>query len=124
MSGGSLNYVCQKVERAVETGHLDEEKIELVKDIAGLLHDIEWSASGDYGPDQFRSTLAEFTTKWEGGYRHSEKPTSEQKQCAACSNEIGEDEYYIELPLMRNGESDGEARVHQACFLLNMENHV
>lgn len=73
MSGGSLKYVYQDVETAVHTGELTEEQEELVRDLAGLLHDIEWSASGDYGPQHWRGTLAELTSKWEGGYKNDDE---------------------------------------------------
>lgn len=70
MSGGSLDYVYVKVSEAAATGTVSGEKEELVQDLADLLHDIEWSASGDYGPEDYRGELAEFCAKWEGGYKN------------------------------------------------------
>lgn len=62
MSGGSLNYLYQKVEEAVDLlenewagmGHPLEESIEVLaghlKLVAKAMHDMEWVLSGDYGP--------------------------------------------------------------------------
>lgn len=71
MSGGALDYVYNDVRDAINEGvyDVDDEQAELVDDIAGILHDVEWSASGDYSRDAWRSTLAELTAKWEGGYK-------------------------------------------------------
>lgn len=71
MSGGALDYVYEDVEKAVRGGgvySVNDVEEELVRDLAQLLHDIEWSASGDYARDQWRATLAEFCSEWEGGY--------------------------------------------------------
>lgn len=65
MSGGSLNYVHRDVRNAVSRrDRLDDGERELLDDIADLLHDLEWSLSGDYGRYQYRATLAEFVEEW------------------------------------------------------------
>lgn len=71
MSGGSLSYVYEDVEQAARTGTVNETEEQVVREIAQLLHDIEWSASGDYARDQWRKTLSEFCSSWSGGYEDS-----------------------------------------------------
>lgn len=68
MSGGSLDYVYRDVEQAVRDGYVDGDAETVVMEIGQLLHDIEWSASGDYSAHRWRQTLAEFCSSWEGGY--------------------------------------------------------
>ncbi|MFC6721060.1 hypothetical protein ACFQHN_26495 [Natrialbaceae archaeon GCM10025896] len=60
MSGGSLDYVYREVEQAARDGTVSGDAETVVREIAQLLHDIEWSASGDYARDRWRQTLAEF----------------------------------------------------------------
>ena len=69
MSGGSMDYVCFKVEDAV--AHIEDKEIkELVKDLAKLLHDLEWWDSGDYSRADYEETVADFKSKWFGDNRH------------------------------------------------------
>ncbi|MFC6720958.1 hypothetical protein ACFQGT_00215 [Natrialbaceae archaeon GCM10025810] len=73
MSGGSLDYVYREVEQAARDGTVSGDAETVVREIAQLLHDIEWSASGDYARDRWRQTLAEFCSSWRGGYEDSPK---------------------------------------------------
>ena len=93
MSGGSLDYLCFKedigtadlwcVRRAIDRlDEIDDEKIkaraykdlselelhlaqipELFKKVRDLLHDIEWTISGDYGVDQLIESLKNYSDK-------------------------------------------------------------
>lgn len=71
MSGGSLDWIYEDVEAAARDGTVTDEQEQVVREIAGVLHDIEWSASGDYAHDRWRRTLAEFCASWSGGYEDS-----------------------------------------------------
>lgn len=63
MSGGSMDYVCYRVEeQASQMG--DRELSELIKDVAELLHDREWYLSGDYGEDTWEESVRKFKRKW------------------------------------------------------------
>ena len=54
MSGGSLDYVCYKVDDAIDTIEkrattvLQKAFAKHLKDVAKALHDLEWVYSGDY----------------------------------------------------------------------------
>ena len=54
MSGGSLDYVCYKLDDAIEvierraTTVLQKAFAAHLKDVAKALHDLEWVYSGDY----------------------------------------------------------------------------
>lgn len=63
MSGGSMNYVCYRVEEEAECMG-DRELIELVKDVAKLMHDREWYLSSDYGEDTWKESARMFKEKW------------------------------------------------------------
>ena len=63
MSGGSMNYVCYRLDE--EADYMgDRELIELVKDVAKLMHDREWYISGDYGEDTWKESAQAFKEKW------------------------------------------------------------
>jgi len=55
MSGGSLDYVCYKLDDAIEvierrvTTALQKAFAAHLKDVSKALHDLEWVFSGDYG---------------------------------------------------------------------------
>ena len=55
MSGGSLDYVCYKLDDAIEvierraTTVLQKAFAAHLKDVSKALHDLEWVFSGDYG---------------------------------------------------------------------------
>lgn len=63
MSGGSMDYLCYRVEeQASQMG--DRELSELIKDVAELLHDREWYLSGDYGDETWEKCARKFKRKW------------------------------------------------------------
>lgn len=63
MSGGSMNYICFKLSNAAD--HIQDKEVkDLTKDLAELLHDLEWYESGDYGRDDYESQLNRFKKKW------------------------------------------------------------
>lgn len=63
MSGGSMDYLCYRVEEAANAMG-DRELTELVKDVAQLLHDREWYLSGDYGDETWEKSAQKFKQKW------------------------------------------------------------
>lgn len=63
MSGGSMNYLCYRIEE--EAGNMgDREIIALCKDMATLMHDREWFLSGDYDESAWKKSLSGFKKKW------------------------------------------------------------
>lgn len=63
MSGGSMDYICFKLLDAAD--HIQDKEVkDLTKDLAELLHDLEWYESGDYGRDAYESQLNRFKKKW------------------------------------------------------------
>lgn len=66
MSGGALDYVCYDVYTAKDIAETTERQEQLLDDIGGLLHDLEWSMSGDYAAGEWEETLEEFCEEWKG----------------------------------------------------------
>ena len=68
MSGGSMDYLCNKIENQLP--YVDDLEIkDLMTDLAELMHDLEWWQSGDYGRDSYEETLSKFKAKWFKGDR-------------------------------------------------------
>lgn len=63
MSGGSMNYLCYRIEEEADNMG-DREIIALCKDMATLMHDREWFLSGDYGESAWKKSLSGFKKKW------------------------------------------------------------
>ena len=59
MSGGSMDYVCWRIEEQADKMG-DPELIAFVKDVAALKHDREWNLSGDTCDE----TKEAFKKKW------------------------------------------------------------
>lgn len=68
MSGGSMDYVCYRVEDAASMT-CDPEFAELLRDAAKVLHDEEWWKSCDTSKETYLETLATFKAKWLGSDR-------------------------------------------------------
>ena len=69
MSGGTMNYICYKIEECAD--YVDDKEIkDLIKDMSKLMHDLEWYESGDYGKLEYEATLSEFKAKWFGENRN------------------------------------------------------
>lgn len=64
MSGGSRNYTYYRIEEEYVGRMYDPEINALMKDVAGLAHDVEWYDSGDYGEETYRDSVREFKKKW------------------------------------------------------------
>lgn len=69
MSGGSMNYICFKIEEAADYV-TDKEIKDLLIDLAKLMHDLEWYESADYSREPYEKTLMEFKKKWFGDNRN------------------------------------------------------
>lgn len=63
MSGGSMDYLCYKLDEYADF-FKDREIVELVKDLSKVAHDCEWCIDGDIGPGTYKKTLVEFKEKW------------------------------------------------------------
>lgn len=69
MSGGSMDYLCYKIEN--QLSYVDDLEVkDLMTDLAELMHDLEWWQSGDYGRDYYEETLSKFKAKWFGDNRN------------------------------------------------------
>ena len=64
MSGGSYNYEYCRFKEEYEKAMFDDEMNDLVKDLADVLHDVEWWQSGDISETTYRTTLRKFKNKW------------------------------------------------------------
>lgn len=64
MSGGSHDYVYIKIEDELCGKMHDAELNDLIEDIAGLAHDLEWWKSGDTCEDDYREAVRRFKHKW------------------------------------------------------------
>ena len=65
MSGGSMDYLCYKIEEQIPMIR-DREIRMLAKDFADLMHDCEWYIDSDIGEDTWKASLAKFKSKWFG----------------------------------------------------------
>jgi hypothetical protein len=65
MSGGSFGY--HYMDLSVYHGQMEDTELdEMIKDLADVLHDLEWYASSDYSEDIYRKTVQAFKDKWFG----------------------------------------------------------
>lgn len=69
MSGGSYSYIYSKLLEECEGRMYDAEMNDMIKDLADVLHDLEWWQSGDRSGSQYRDTLMKFKAKWFKGGR-------------------------------------------------------
>ena len=69
MSGGSYSYIYIKLLEECEGRMYDDEMNDMIKDLADVLHDLEWWQSGDRSESQYRETLMKFKAKWFKGDR-------------------------------------------------------
>lgn len=69
MTGGSHNYICFKIEHDLVGQMRDPELDDLMKDIARLAHDLEWTDSGDYDNAEYVESVRKFKEKWFGKNR-------------------------------------------------------
>ena len=69
MSGGSLDYVCYKVDDAIDTIEKRATTVLQIafaahlKDVSKALHDLEWVYSGDYSEGQEVESLRKVINK-------------------------------------------------------------
>lgn len=64
MSGGSYDYIYSKLLSECADRMYDPEMDDLIKDLAEVLHALEWWQSGDSSEDTYREKLAIFKAKW------------------------------------------------------------
>ena len=65
MSGGSMDYLCFKIEREADQIP-DIELREHAKDFADLMRACEWYLSSDTGKDDWLKAASKFKKKWFG----------------------------------------------------------
>lgn len=64
MSGGSYDYIYSKLLSECEGRMYDAEMDDLIKDLAEVLHALEWWQSSDISEDTYREKVAIFKAKW------------------------------------------------------------
>ena len=69
MSGGSYEYIYERVEELCKGQMFDAELNELIGDLCDVLHDVEWWQSGDMSEEEYRDTVKKFKAKWLHGDR-------------------------------------------------------
>lgn len=64
MSGGSYDYMYSRVKEEYADRMFDSQLNTMMKDLTGLLHDLEWWQSGDYSEETYRESVNKFKKKW------------------------------------------------------------
>ena len=72
MSGGSFNYMYERIKETYFDEWQDVEMNDLLNDLCIVLHDLEWWQSGDYSEDDYRDAVKTFKAKWLSGYSGKE----------------------------------------------------
>lgn len=67
MSGGSFNYMYERIKETYFDELQDVEMNDLLNDLCIVLHDLEWWQSGDYSEDKYRKSVEDFKKKWISG---------------------------------------------------------
>lgn len=95
MSGGSMDYAYWHIEEQADKMG-DRELIELVKDVAKLMHDREWNLSGDTCDETWEESRKAFKKKWFKASREDRLKgfiqTMFEETKIECMNMIGVDE--------------------------------
>ncbi len=66
MSGGSFDYKYSEIEHTYCGKMEDDELNDMMDDLCGLLHDLEWYDSGDIDEISYIETKKAFKDKWFG----------------------------------------------------------
>lgn len=64
MSGGSYDYLYGRIDDMYVGRTYDAELDDMLEDLCGVLHDLEWWRSSDYSEEDYRESLAKFKAKW------------------------------------------------------------
>ena len=64
MSGGSHNYICDRMRNELCGKMYDPLLDELVEDLCKVAHDLEWADSADITHEKYFNTVREFKEKW------------------------------------------------------------
>lgn len=64
MSGGSYAYIYCRLKEECDGRMYDAEMDDMIRDLAEVLHDLEWWQSADSSEDEYRATLTKFKAKW------------------------------------------------------------
>ena len=64
MSGGSYDYIYSKLLSECAGRMYDVEMDDLIKDLAKVLHALEWWQSGDTRENTYREEVSRFKAKW------------------------------------------------------------
>ena len=64
MSGGSHNYIGDRLYEECYGRMEDAELDKLVGDFCEVLHDLEWWQSDDIGEEEYRLSVRKFKEKW------------------------------------------------------------
>ena len=88
MSGGSYNYIYQKLLDECDGRMYDDEMNDLIVDLTEVLHDLEWWKSCDMLEEDYRKTLSEFKKKWFRGDKETRLKGYIDKQIVVVKAEL------------------------------------
>lgn len=88
MSGGSYDYIYCKLLEECEKRMYDDEMNDLIKDLAEVLHDLEWWQSDDIDEQTYRDTLSRFKRKWFQENREKRLKEYVDKQVSMTKNSL------------------------------------
>ena len=90
MSGGSYDYIYAKLIEECGGAMYDAEMNDMIKDLADVLHDLEWWQSGDCDEGRYRQTLCNFKVKLLNGDRKARLKSYIDKQIGIVRHELYE----------------------------------
>lgn len=88
MSGGSYNYIYNKLQTECDGYMYDDEMNDLVHDLVEVLHDVEWWQSADISEKEYRNTVTKFKKKWLIGDRNQRLKGYIDKQIGIMRNQL------------------------------------
>ena len=97
MSGGSYNYIYNRLLDECKGRMYDDEMEDLIIDLCNVLHELEWWQSSDCDEESYRKAVKEFKEKWFGNISRQKRLKEYiEKQCGVFKEGllrlVGEDE--------------------------------
>lgn len=89
MSGGHFDYEYYHINTYL--GNFEDPEIEdIVEDVQGLMHDLEWYRSGDTSREEYLYSIEEFKQKWFKANRNERLSRLIGEQCDDFKNKLKE----------------------------------
>ena len=89
MSGGAFDYAYYHIDTYI--GNFEDPEIEeLVEDVRGLMHDLEWYRSGDTSHGDYLESVDTFKQKWFKASRNVRLQRLVGEQCDDFKNKLQE----------------------------------